>query len=325
MSNQEPPGWRDALIIDATCPPDLWVPGYADWLDGGFSACALSVGGGTVGGAVAALGAAYRMVRNDPRLTQVQSAQDIREAHRSGRLGVLLHFQSTRALDYEPDLVEVYQRLGVRMMGLAYNRRNPLCDGCEEPSDAGLSILGRRMIAEMNRTGILVDFAHTGWRTCAEALEVSTAPCVASHSNAHAVKAHRRNLPDEIIRGIAASGGVIGMNGFPAFVSPDPAPTLDQFIDHIVHIDSLVGSGHVGLGLDYCTITTAEYQEMIDSGAWSPENYPPPPWNYPAGITTPRTIGALADRMDERGYSETEIRGVLGENWMRLFERMWPR
>lgn len=314
---------RSTLIIDGTCPPDQWIPHYDRWIDGGFSGCVVTAGGGSTERALAGVGNTLRSVDRDDRLLLAKTAEDLRTAYATSRLGVVLQFQSTVPFGYDLDLVAAFAELGLRVVGLAYNRRSPVGDGCEEPSDAGLSLFGRRVVAEMNRVGILVDFAHTGWRTCADALEHSTGPCISSHSNAHAIRAHPRNLPDSIITGIADSGGVIGMNGFPAFVSGDPQPSLDQFIDHIVHIDSLVGSGHVGLGLDYSTVTQVEYDELIESGDWSPESYPPPPWRYPSGIESPRTITALSDRMGERGFTDDEIAGVLGLNWMRVFEEAW--
>lgn len=311
-------------MFDATCTPDVWLAGYPDWLEGGFAGCALSCGGSSSAQAIASVGRAYRLIRSDPRLTLASTARDIRDARATGRLAVLLHFQGTEPLEHDVNLVEVFWRLGVRIMQLAYNRRGLVCDGCEVPEDRGLSAFGRAVIAEMNRLGVPVDLSHTGTRSCREALEVSSGPCIASHSNAQAVRAHPRNLPDEVIRGIAQSGGMVGMNGFPAFVADHPAPTLDEFIDHIVHIDDLVGPGHVGLGLDYCQISDADYQEMLDSGEWRAEDYPPPPWSYPSGIESPRTIGRLAERMRERRFSESEIRGVLGENWLSLYDRVWP-
>ena len=113
------------------------------------------------------------------------------------------------------------------------------------------------------------------------------------------------------------------MNGFPAFVVDHGAPTLDDFIDHIVHVDTITGGGHVGLGLDYCQISEPEYEAMLASGEWRADDYPPPPWSYPAGIETARTIGALGQRLSERGFTENEIRGVLGENWLALFDQEW--
>ena len=195
----------------------------------------------------------------------------------------------------------------MRVVQLAYNRRNPLCDGCEEPRDAGLSVLGRRMIAEMNRLGIVVDVSHTGVASSLEAIEASSAPCIASHSNAAAVHANRRNLPNELVKAIAGGGGVIGMNGFPSFVAASDRPTLDQLIDHIVHIDGLVGPGHVGLGIDFYEGGRAEYEAALASGAWSAENYGPPPYHYPAGLEEPRRP-AGANRAPARARLRRERR-----------------
>jgi membrane dipeptidase len=206
---------------------------------------------------------------------------------------------------------------------LAYNRRNPLCDGCEEPGDAGLSLLGRRAIAEMNRLGILVDVSHTGIRSSREAIAASAAPCVASHSNAAAVHPSPRNLPDEVIRAIAESGGVVGINGFPSFVAPGTRPSLDQYIDHIFHVAEVAGPEHVALGIDYWSGTEQQYEQLLADGTWSRDTYGPPPWHYPAGIEDASTLVNLTERLLDRGYGEAEVRGVLGENWLRVYDEVW--
>jgi membrane dipeptidase len=272
---------------------------------------------------VYAIADALRMARETPGLRLATSVADIRAAKAAGDLAVVLHLQGAEPLEYEPELVEVYWRLGVRVLQLAYNRRNPFCDGCEEPGDAGLSVLGRRMIAEMNRVGMLVDVSHTGVRSSLEAVDASSAPCIASHSNAAAVHKNPRNLPDDLIKAIAASGGVIGMNGFPSFVAASDRPTLDQFIDHMVYIDSLVGPGHVGIGLDYYEGSRADYDTLLASGVWKAENYGPPPYHYPAGLDRPDGLPALTARLLERGYREDALRGILGENWIRVYDQVW--
>jgi membrane dipeptidase len=314
----------DALVVDAACPGEYWRAHRSRWLAGGATACVLTVGWpGPVRTAVYDVADVLRIVREHDDLRLATSAADIRDAKAAGELAVVLHFQGAEPLEYDPDLLEAYWRLGVRIVQLAYNRRNPLCDGCEEPRDAGLSALGRRMIAEMNRLGIVVDVSHTGARSSLEAIEASTAPCIASHSNAAAVHPNRRNLSDELIQAIAGRGGVIGMNGFPSFVASGERPTLDQFIDHMIHVDSLVGPGHVGLGIDYYEGDRAEYEAALAAGVWSADNYGPPPYHYPAGLEQPSGLPALTKRLLERGYAESEVRRILGENWLRVYDEVW--
>lgn len=316
---------EEMLTIDGTCPGVTWRQNYEQWIEGGVTACALSIGGtNSARDGLSAIASAYRLIREDPRLALALNGDDIRRAHRDGKLAVYLQFQGTQELEYEPDLVEIFWNLGVRVTGLAYNRRGIVCDGCEEPEDAGVSRLGRRVIAEMNRVGMIVDISHTGWRSSAEAIELSSRPVVATHSNAHSVHQHPRNIPDSLIAAIIDSGGIVGLNGFPAFVSNEVAPTADHLIDHLVHIDSIAGRpGFAGLGIDYCEMDATTYSAMIASGTWTPEAYPPPPWNYPAEIGTPATITAFAERMAQRGYDEAAIAGVLGTNWLRVFDGHW--
>jgi membrane dipeptidase len=314
----------EAIVIDAACPGEYWRTHRGDWVVGGATACALTVGWpGPAREALYDIADVFRIMRETPGLRLATSVADIRAAKAEGELAVILHFQGTEPVEYEPALLEAYWRIGVRVVQLAYNRRNPLCDGCEEPRDAGQSVLGRRMIAEMNRLGILVDISHTGIRSSLEAIEASSAPCVASHSNATSVHANRRNLPDDVIKAVAGSGGVIGMNGFPSFVAATDRPTLDQFIDHIVYIDSLVGPGHVGLGIDYYEGSRADYDAALASGVWSADNYRPPPHHYPAGLERPSGLPALTIRLLERGYGEDTVRGILGENWLRVYNEVW--
>jgi membrane dipeptidase len=313
-----------AFVIDAACPPDYWRAHRDEWIAGGATSCAVTIGGPwPLRETLYNVAHFLQLIRETQGLRLATSVADIRSAKRAGDLAVIFHFQGVDPLEYEPALIEAFWRLGVRIVQLAYNRRNPLCDGCQEPRDAGLSSLGRRMVAELNRLGMIVDVSHTGWRSSLEAVEVSGAPVVASHSNAYAVHPHPRNLPDELIAAIGESGGVIGVNGYPSFVAAGDRPTLNQFIDHIAYIDDLTGPGHVGLGIDYYDGTPEDYQSFVAAGLWSPDNYRPPPYYYPLGLERPRALPALTARLAERGYDETAIRGILGENWLRVYEQVW--
>ena len=315
-----------ALVIDGTCPGEHWREAFPSWIAGGASACVVSVAAWeSCRETMALLGGVFRMVRESHELRLATDTADIRAAKRDGKLAVVLHFQGTCPFEYDPDLVEVYYRLGVRVVQLAYNVRSPAADGCEEPGNAGLSRFGRQLVAELNRVGIVVDVSHTGHASSMEAVEAATAPVIASHSNAAAVHPSRRNLADDLIRAIAGSGGVIGVNGFPAFVADAATPTLDQYIDHMAYIAELVGPDHVGIGLDYTgrNPPLAEYEQLVADGHWSRESYPPPPWHYPSGLSDASGLPNLTQRLLQRGFSARDVRGILGENWLRVFDAVW--
>jgi membrane dipeptidase len=316
-----------ALVIDGTCPGEHWHEAFPSWIAGGASACVVSVAAWeSCRETMDVLGDVFRLVRERDELCLATNTADIRAAKRDGKLATVLHFQGTCPFDYDPDLVEVYFRLGVRVVQLAYNVRSPAADGCEEPGNAGLSRFGRQLVAELNRVGIVVDVSHTGHASSMEAVEASAAPVIASHSNAAAVRPSRRNLADDLIKAIAGSGGVIGINGFPAFVADTTTPTLDQYIDHMVYIAELVGPGHVGIGLDYTgrNPPLAEYEQLVADGHWSRESYPPPPWHYPGGLEDAARLPNLTQRLLQRGFSAPDVRGILGENWLRVFDAVWP-
>jgi membrane dipeptidase len=187
-------------------------------------------------------------------------------------------------------------------------------------------------VKRLNDLRLLVDCAHTGLRTTSDAIEASTAPVVISHANAFAVYPNRRNVPDDLIRAIAAKGGIVGTVGFPPFLGDDGRPSLDSFIDDIVYKAELTSIDHVGLGIDYYegqhgvesdAVALARYEQRIRDGHWRREEYPPPPYYYPAGIETPQTLDRLTSRLAERGFGEADIRKVLGLNWLRVYRAVW--
>jgi membrane dipeptidase len=187
------------------------------------------------------------------------SVAEIRAVKAAGDIAVVLHFQGSEPLRPGPELVGAFARLGVRVIQPTYNYRSAAGDGCCEPEDAGLSVFGKALVAAMNQHRIAVDIAHAGVRTSLQAIEASTQPVICSHANARAVCEHPRNQPDDVIKAVAASGGVIGLCASPSFISPGPRPALGQLIDHAVHIAGLAGAEHVGLGLDFADEREEEY------------------------------------------------------------------
>jgi len=326
----------ESIFIDAVSPLANSNTELLDWwFEGGVTAVAPTVGGFAASGpTVANIGRWQHLIKKDPRLRLITSGADLQVAKDDKKLGILFHFQGTSPVEDNLDLLSVYKRLGVGMIQLAYNVKNPVGDGCEERTDCGLSNFGVELIRRMNEERIVVDCTHTGYRTTMEAIELSTAPVVFSHSNVKALKSSPRNITDDQIQAAAATGGLVGVVGFPAFVSDSPRPTLDEYINHIDYIVNLVGVDHVGLGLDYfhgqSGVSSDEaakesYAGLIESGRWRAEAYPPPPYWYPEGIETPRTFQKLTERLVERGYTEDETKKIVGGNWVRVFTEVWGR
>jgi membrane dipeptidase len=325
---------ESAIVIDVTCPLAK-DSRYVDWWrEGGTTALAPTITGmaGNARSGFALIGGWQRYVRERDDTILVLSATDIERAKAEKKIGLILHCQGTAIIEDELDLLDAYQAAGLRVVQLCYNRKNLIGDGSGERTDAGLSHFGVRVVERLNALKMLVDCAHTGYRTSMDAIEMSSAPVVISHANAYAIQDNARNVPDDLIKAIAATGGIVGTVGFPAFLTWDGQPTLDQFIDDIAYKADLVGIDHVGLGIDYYlgqhpveddSTAMARYRQLVDAGLWRPSEYPPPPYKFPAGIETPRTLPRLTKRLVSRGFAEEDIRKILGLNWVRVYREVW--
>jgi membrane dipeptidase len=260
-------------------------------------------------------------VHEDPGVSArvAASVTEIHAAKAAGDTAVVLHFQGSEPLRAGAELVGVFARLGVRVIQPTYNYRGLAGDGCCEPENAGLSVFGRALVGAMNDHRVAVDVAHAGVRTSLDAIGCSTRPVIASHANARAVCDHPRNLPDEVIRAIAASGGVIGLCAFPSLVAAGPGPTLGQLVDHAVYIADLVGAGHVGLGLDFAD----EGEEEYDFYGYDERYYPRPPWTWPRGIEWLHQTASIGPALRQRGFSPAEVAGIVGSNFLRVLTTIW--
>jgi membrane dipeptidase len=324
----------DALVIDMTCPLAREARYLDWWIEGGATAIAPTIRGfsNSGGDALAEIGGWRRLCRERDDLMIIETAADLDAARASGRLGLIMHSQGGSIVEDRLDLADGLHAAGLRVLQLCYNTKNLIGDGAGERTDSGLSDFGVRLVGRLNALGVAVDCAHTGHRTAMDAVEHSSAPVIISHANARAVHDNLRNVEDELIRAIAATGGVIGSVGFPSFLEGDDQPTLDAFIDDIAYKADLVGIDHTGLGIDYYlgqwkveddAAALARYRGMVADGHWRPGQYPPPPYKYPAGIETPRTLPALTEGLLARGFAEEDVRKVLGGNWRRVFARIW--
>jgi len=244
---------------------------------------------------------------------------DIRAAQATGRLAVCLDIEGVFSFDGDTSLVAHFYGLGVRWMLLVYNRRNLAGSGCHDDEDAGLTVHGRAILAEMDRVGMIKCCSHTGYRTAREILDATDRPVIFSHSNPRALHDHPRNIPDDLIRACATTGGVVGINGVGLFLG-NRRPTAADVVRHADYVARLVGARHVAIALDFM-FRSGELQEAgrADTAMW------PPAWGYGSGSQNlpPEALPAIADGLAGLGYADADVRGIMGDNLMRVAEAVW--
>lgn len=256
--------------------------------------------------------------RHPDRYLLIDTVADIHEAKRSNRLGVCFDLEGTRALGDQLSMVELFYQLGVKWMLMAYNRNNSVGGGCQD-EDSGLTPFGRDVLDEMVRVGMVPCCSHTGWRTVMQVMEHVPGPVIFSHSNAHALHNHPRNISDELIKACAAKGGVVGINGLSPFLGAGGNP-VELMFRHIDHVVQLVGADHVGLGLDY-VYDMKELEDFIKS---RPDLFPPEKgYSADIGFAAPESIPALIDTMLDHGYSHETIVKIMGGNHLRVAAAVW--
>ena len=265
------------------------------------------------------------------------NADDIRRAKKGGRHCLFLSLnnpvmdQHWDFWDDEMQWLRTFYRAGIRIMHLTYNRRNRCGDGCAEPANAGLSDYGIDVIDEMNRLGIIVDVAHSGKQTSVEAAKVSTKPIVASHSGAMALNEHVRNKADDVIQAICDGGGYVGVCAIPPFLGR--SRDIIALLDHIDYLKSKYSADHVAIGCDITykprhpkPVTEILSKVKAKRSFWS--HWPPDdPLNLPEALDECLT-GSLAWTnwplftvgMVQRGYSDEDIRKIIGGNCLRVIE-----
>ena len=260
------------------------------------------------------------------KLLLALNAGDFERAKQSGRTAVLMNFQDATMLEDDVDNVEALYALGTRSFQLTYNFRNRLGDGCLERTNAGLSDFGIEVVARMNETGVLVDLSHCGRQTTLDGVQFSNKPVAFTHTMCEAIRnGHPRAKTDRQMRACADKGGVIGIAALGYFVGPDPggATTVESYADHIEHAAQVAGYEHVALSTDFPPQGISPWATRENWYEPRLEYFKPsyelrwPPW-IPE-LDSPDRFRNVVAVLDRRGWTETQLEGLLGRNWLRLF------
>jgi membrane dipeptidase len=270
--------------------------------------------------------------RHPDTFVRVRSAADITAAKQAARVGLLYGFQDGVAFETDLSRLEVFHRLGVRVIQPTYNRRNLLGDGCMEPANAGLSRAGHEAIEKMNTLGILVDLSHCGRQTAADALAASKRPVAFTHTGCVAIADHPRNRTDAELRAAADRGGVSGIYFMP-YLCEGRQPTAADVIRHMEHAIKVAGEDHVSIGTDggiSAEVVDDRFKEQFaasvrarrDAGIAAPGETETG-YLFAADLNTPRRLETLASMLADRGHSGARIEKILGRNLLRVFTDTW--
>jgi len=252
-----------------------------------------------------------------------KTAEDIKKAKQSNQVAIILGLQNMKPIDDKIQLLTILSKLGIRIIQLTYQNRNLVGDGCNEKNDCGLTRFGEKVVPEMNRLGLLIDLSHVGPQTTMDALELSEKPCAFTHTCAKARFDHIRNKTNDQLQALSDKGGVIGIAAYSPFYHHTQRPTIEDYLDQIDYVAELVGVDHVGIGLDLVYNRDPAFHENVKKTY--PEVVMSYQWDtiYPEGLENITKLPSITQGLVNRGYSNRDIKKILGTNFLRLFEKIW--
>lgn len=272
----------------------------------------------------------WRIARTYPTVRLALTADDIPAAKNAGQAAIILGTQGGDFLGQELSRLEMFHRLGLRVMIPAYNLRTPLADGLLEPSNSGLSRLGHEWVDECNRLGVLIDCTHVGERSTLDILKRSKRPVAFTHSNPKALIDNPRNITDEQMRLCAETGGVIGVtNWAPLNYKGGPArPQMADWLDAVDYVVRLVGIDHVSMGTDMSHGTYPDGDRVRGrkmGGGFNDliESNPRSRLRHVEGFDDYGQLPDVVEAMLARGWGSTGVEKILGGNLLRVFREVW--
>jgi len=254
-------------------------------------------------------------------------AADIRRARDEGRTAIVFGFQNCSSIEDDIGLVEICHQMGVRFMQLSYNNQSLLATGCYEREDSGVTRMGRQVIREMNRIGMVVDTSHSATCSTLEAIEISERPIAITHANPTFWHPALRNKSNDVLKALANSGGMLGLSLYPHHLKGKSECTLEDFCAMVARTVELIGVRQIGFGSDLCQDQPDTVVEWMRNGTWTHDT------DYGEGFTGEAGFpmqpnwfrdnlgfGNILRGLRDVGFSEQEIARIAGENWLDFFE-----
>ena len=263
--------------------------------------------------------------RNNDIIYHVKSYKDISKAHAEGKVGIILGWQNTSAIENDLKKLKIFYDLGIRVAQLTYNTQNLVGSGCWETCDGGLSDFGKDVVLEMNRLGMVIDLSHVGPKTSSDTISLSKSPVTYTHC-CPALKKHPRNKTDYQLKEIANKGGMVGFASYTPFLPKGSNSNIDDCIDAMDHLINVVGEDQVGIGTDWVQDQDISFFQYLqkDKGIGryvsTPYKEVPP---MPKGISKLSQFQNFVPAMERAGWSTTKIEKVLGQNWYLFFKKIW--
>lgn len=254
-------------------------------------------------------------------------ASDVERAKQSGRTAIFFGLQNPAPMEDDIGLIEILHDLGARFMQLTYNNQSLLATGCYEEEDTGITRMGKQVIKEMNRVGLVIDMSHSADRSTIQATQLSERPIAITHANLHSWHPALRNKRDDVIRAVVEGGGMMGFSMYPHHLKDRSDCTLESFCEMVAMAADRFGVAHFGLGSDLCQDHPDSIVEWMRTGRWSKEvdygegsaaapGFPPQPdW-----FRDNRDFGKIEAGLRDVGFSEDEVAALMGGNWMRFFQ-----
>tara|TARA_B100001540_G_scaffold311829_1_gene331913 strand:+ start:2095 stop:3060 length:966 start_codon:yes stop_codon:yes gene_type:complete len=256
-----------------------------------------------------------------------KSFKDIEKANIEKKTAIFFGFQNCSPIEDDINLVEKVHELGCRFMQLTYNNQSLLATGCYEKVDSGVTNFGREVIKEMNRVGIVVDMSHSAEKSTFDAIEISEKPIAITHANPSFWYNVKRNKSSDLLKSLSDSGGILGLSLYPHHLKDGTNCTLDSFCEMIAKTTEIINVNKIGIGSDLCLNQPDEVVEWMRNGTWSKsKNYGEGSKNKPGFPKQPdwfkdaRGFVNLERGLKKVGFSDTEIKGILGNNWFNFYK-----